>query len=97
VWTAVLQTADHFPDGTWDPAGTARAWRNLLIDEFLGGYWAVADTAEGLGRTASDDKLMHLLLLQKAFYEIGYEMSNRPEWASIPVQGVLDLLDGGLQ
>jgi maltose alpha-D-glucosyltransferase/alpha-amylase len=35
--------------------------------------------------------------LQKAFYEIGYEMSNRPEWASIPVQGVLDLLDGGPQ
>ena len=32
-----------------------------------------------------------LFLLQKAFYEIGYEAANRPAWLSIPVRGVLDL------
>ena len=32
-------------------------------------------------------------MLQKAFYEIGYEAANRPAWLSIPVRGVLALLD----
>jgi maltose alpha-D-glucosyltransferase / alpha-amylase len=33
-------------------------------------------------------------LLEKAIYEIGYELNNRPEWVIVPLHGVLDLLDG---
>ena len=40
-------------------------------------------------------ELLRLFTLQKAFYEIGYEASNRPGWLSIPVRGVLSLLDEG--
>ncbi len=39
------------------------------------------------------DDVLRLLMLQKAFYEIGYEAANRPAWLSIPVRGVLALLD----
>ena len=31
-------------------------------------------------------------LLEKAFYEIAYEMNNRPDWVRIPIRGVLELL-----
>jgi maltose alpha-D-glucosyltransferase/alpha-amylase len=37
--------------------------------------------------------LLDLFLLQKAFYEIAYEAANRPTWLSIPLRGVVDLLD----
>jgi maltose alpha-D-glucosyltransferase/alpha-amylase len=37
--------------------------------------------------------LLTLFLLEKAFYEIGYEAANRPNWIGIPVKGVLGLLD----
>jgi len=38
--------------------------------------------------------LLDSYLLEKAIYEIGYELNNRPEWIMVPLRGVLDLLDG---
>ena len=34
--------------------------------------------------------LLGLFELEKALYELRYELSNRPSWAGIPLQGILD-------
>ena len=31
-------------------------------------------------------------LMEKAIYEIGYEMDNRPDWIAIPLEGIEQLL-----
>jgi predicted trehalose synthase len=31
-------------------------------------------------------------LLDKAFYELSYELNNRPDWADIPLDGLLRLM-----
>jgi maltose alpha-D-glucosyltransferase/alpha-amylase len=36
--------------------------------------------------------LIELFTLEKALYEIRYELDNRPDWVGIPIGGVLDLL-----
>ncbi len=36
--------------------------------------------------------LLDAFLIDKAIYEIGYELNNRPEWIKVPVQGILQLL-----
>jgi maltose alpha-D-glucosyltransferase/alpha-amylase len=36
-----------------------------------------------------------MFLLQKAIYEVGYELANRPDWVEIPLSGVCDLLNEG--
>lgn len=41
------------------------------------------------------DNILNLCLVEKAFYEIEYEMSNRPDWVDIPIAGLLSMLDGG--
>jgi len=38
--------------------------------------------------------LLHLFLIEKALYEIGYELAHRPDWVDIPVAGVLAIVDG---
>src|SRR3546814_5275032 len=38
-------------------------------------------------------RLIDLLALEKALYEIVYEAANRPNWLMIPVRGALALLD----
>ena len=32
--------------------------------------------------------------LEKVFYELAYELGNRPDWVGIPLTGALRLLDG---
>jgi len=39
------------------------------------------------------ETLLRCFLLEKAIYELGYELNNRPEWAGIPVKGILYILD----
>jgi maltose alpha-D-glucosyltransferase/alpha-amylase len=35
--------------------------------------------------------LLDVFLLEKAIYELGYELNNRPEWLEVPLQGILQL------
>jgi len=35
--------------------------------------------------------MLDLFVLEKALYELRYELGNRPEWAAIPLQGILAL------
>jgi maltose alpha-D-glucosyltransferase/alpha-amylase len=39
-------------------------------------------------------RLLDVYMLEKAIYELGYELGNRPAWAAIPLRGLLQLLDG---
>jgi len=36
--------------------------------------------------------LLDVYLLEKAIYEIGYELNNRPDWLKVTLQGILQLL-----
>ncbi|MBD3322868.1 MAG: maltose alpha-D-glucosyltransferase [Chitinivibrionales bacterium] len=37
--------------------------------------------------------LLKAFLLEKAVYELGYELNNRPQWAIVPVKGILELME----
>jgi len=37
--------------------------------------------------------LLHYFLLEKAIYELGHELNDRPDWAIIPLQGILEITD----
>jgi maltose alpha-D-glucosyltransferase / alpha-amylase len=37
--------------------------------------------------------MLQTYMLDKAIYELGYELNNRPDWVSIPLKGILGLLN----
>jgi maltose alpha-D-glucosyltransferase/alpha-amylase len=39
------------------------------------------------------DRILRAFLLEKACYEIQYEINNRPDWVRIPLVGILELAE----
>jgi maltose alpha-D-glucosyltransferase / alpha-amylase len=74
----------------------AQSWYAAVSAAFLNGYLETMAATDVLP-AAEDElaKLLDVLLLEKAVYELGYELGNRPAWAAIPLRGLLQLLDGG--
>ena len=62
---------------------------------FLKAYLGIAERASFWrpGSQAEFQVLLDAHLLEKAVYEIGYELNNRPDWVRIPVRGVLEILE----
>jgi len=72
----------------------ARHFAACVSAVFLRSYLAAA--APGGFLPAAPDELRALLefyLLEKAVYELGYELNNRPDWSWIPLEGILSLLE----
>ncbi|WAC66491.1 aminoglycoside phosphotransferase [Agrococcus sp. SL85] len=63
-------------------ADAARDWVAARQAEFLAGYEAEA------GPVDRDDPVLRALLLDKALYEVVYEVRNRPEWLPVPLEAV---------
>jgi maltose alpha-D-glucosyltransferase/alpha-amylase len=79
--------------GAADQEGWVRAWYARVSATFLRAY--LHATADAPFLPTDDDELGLLLdayVLEKAVYELGYELNNRPDWAIIPVRGVLEML-----
>jgi trehalose synthase-fused probable maltokinase len=73
--------------------GWTRHWYVWVAAAFLRGYRAAVEGAPFLPADREEWAiLLDALLLQKAFYELSYELNNRPDWVSIPLQGIVSLL-----
>ncbi len=74
----------------------ARVWQTWTTAAFLRGYFASADGAPFIPAEPSQrDTLLELFVIDKALYELNYELNNRPDWVRIPLQGIVDLLGHG--
>jgi maltose alpha-D-glucosyltransferase/alpha-amylase len=70
----------------------ARLWERSMGAEFLRAYRNTAQHAPFLPSTdESFRKLLAVFLLDKALYELSYELNNRPAWVRIPLIGILSL------
>jgi maltose alpha-D-glucosyltransferase/alpha-amylase len=86
----VMQTAD--PE---DIRKLTDLWYYCVTGVFLSSYLERAGNAEFMPGNKQDfEMLLGAFLLEKAIYEVGYELNNRPDWLMIPIRGVQQLLKG---
>ena len=75
----------------------SQAWSRLWVESvsaiFLRSYMSTAGSASFVPH-ATDDLEMELttMLLEKALYELRYELNTRPDWVGIPLRGILELM-----
>ena len=67
-------------------------WEERAREEFLEGYRDRIDPSLVPSGTGMD-KLLQVFELEKAVYELRYELNNRPDWVRIPVTGIARLLE----
>jgi maltose alpha-D-glucosyltransferase/alpha-amylase len=73
-------------------ADAARLWYRTISSRFLRAYLQVANADDYLPAQHDDrERLLQIYLLEKACYELRYELNNRPDWVEVPMQGLLEL------
>ena len=71
----------------------AESWYACVADRFLEAYFENVGGACFIPPNRNElSTLLQLHLLEKAVYELGYELNNRPEWIAIPLAGISQLL-----
>src|SRR5881396_962855 len=71
----------------------AQLWQQWVSASFLREYRATAAGAPFLpARAEANALLLDTFVLDKAFYELVYELNNRPDWVRIPLRGIIALL-----
>ncbi|HEY0970456.1 MAG TPA: putative maltokinase [Gemmatimonadales bacterium] len=77
-----------------NPAVEARAarWERAVREAFLAGYDGPGGAPYLPADPTAATYLLMLFEMEKVFYELGYELNNRPEWVWIPLRGIGRLL-----
>ncbi|MGD0473205.1 MAG: maltose alpha-D-glucosyltransferase [Candidatus Velthaea sp.] len=72
----------------------ARDWERRSSAAYLEGYrTAIGGCASYPGDPDQAQRLLDLFVLEKAFYEMSYELANRPSWLRIPLEGIRAILN----
>jgi maltokinase len=86
---AYAASASEIQAGVSAPAD----WENECRSAFLEGYLATVEPELPPAGEEAIRRLLTVFELEKAVYELRYELDNRPEWVSIPVAGILRMLE----
>ncbi len=94
VNSALLQKLTLGSDEAPTVSAWAELWYGYVAGSFLRGYLSAvagSDLVPADGETF--EALLRAFLLDKAIYEVGYELNNRPAWIGIPLRGITQVLD----
>lgn len=92
AYTALYQATNEQSASVARLEPFARNWENQTREAFLAGY---VEAIEGCPVYPQDSlaaqTLLELFVWEKAFYELRYELSNRPDWVHVPLGGLYEL------
>jgi maltose alpha-D-glucosyltransferase / alpha-amylase len=93
AWSALFDAGAGEPEKIKALEKPAADWEREASAAFMQGY---QKTIDGCSSCPADPdtfaRLLDLFILEKALYEVRYELANRPSWLRIPVEGIMSLL-----
>jgi trehalose synthase-fused probable maltokinase len=95
AYAALFAFTLHAPDEYAPLEPWADTWRYWASSAFLRGYLQAMDTSMLVPRGRAYRVLIDAFTIDKALYELGYELNNRPEWVRIPLIGIEKLIAPG--
>jgi maltose alpha-D-glucosyltransferase/alpha-amylase len=90
---AALRSGHFEPPSAPRLEAWARFWVDSVSAAFLHSYLTTAGNASFVPQNAEDlDLQLSTMLLEKALYELRYELNTRPDWVRIPLRGILEVV-----
>jgi maltose alpha-D-glucosyltransferase/alpha-amylase len=91
IYTTVF---NQYKDNAHEFFEAAEILYDYTIGIFLGTYISkVRDANLNIGYNQERVFLLKYALLEKAVYELGYELNSRPKWALIPLKGISNIIN----
>jgi predicted trehalose synthase len=75
--------------------GADPGFEDVLRTRFLDSYYEAVGPSALMPPRETAERLLRIFELEKAVYELGYELEHRPDWVGIPVAGIQRLLSDG--
>jgi maltose alpha-D-glucosyltransferase/alpha-amylase len=89
--TAITAGTETRPEDAKRLTPWAELWEQWVSATFLRAYLAATRDAAFLPPAPDRDVLLRAFMLDKALYEMAYELNSRPTWVHVPLAGVLQL------
>jgi len=68
-------------------------WYHYMSGFFVGAYLQAVNGSSFVPKQTEDLEIMlQTFLLQKAVYELNYELNNRPDWVIVPLRGIKSIV-----
>ena len=93
ISSALLKKVAALPEEAASLRPWAELWYAYVAGSFLRAYRETIMGAKFAPQDAAAfEKLLQAFLLEKAIYEVGYELNNRPDWLAIPIRGIFQVV-----
>ena len=94
IYATIFNEGEKFPYSQEDLFHAGELLYRYFIGVFLGTYEnLIKDNNINIGYRQERIFLLKYCMLEKAVYELGYEMNSRPLWAVIPLEGIMGIIN----
>lgn len=94
IYATIFNNTDKYPYEQEQLFKAGEILFKYFVGVFLQTYTEVAQGGNlNIGYKKEIDFLLKYCLLEKAVYELGYELNSRPRWAVIPLTGIASIMD----
>jgi len=94
IYSSIFNNKDLYKESQEELFEAGEILYNYIINVFLGTYVALIKKANlNIGYKEERIFLLQYSLLEKAVYELGYELNSRPQWAVIPLKGISNIIN----
>ena len=94
IYATIFNNEEHYPQERDELFRAGELLYRYIIGLFLGTYTHYVQEANlNIGYNQERIFLLKYSLLEKAVYELGYELNSRPKWAVIPLKGISNIIN----
>ncbi len=94
IYATIFNNKDKYPYEQKELFQAGEILFKYLVGVFIQTYTEVAQAGNlNIGYRKEIDFLLKYCILEKAVYELGYELNSRPRWAVIPLTGIASIME----